>query len=147
MTFARCFPVSPQLLQFNGLRPMSQLNIKTQPYYIYITNANHPQPHYRVFLLQDHIIQMETSNRPFLPPYLVEERLDQQQPRRVVTVAQPADPSSPLEVPPQTWLPLSIFNCVCCCWIFGIIAIVLSSQSRNASLNGEIANLETNDQV
>ena len=88
---------------------------------------------------------METSNRPFLPPYLVEERLEQQQPRRVVTVTQPADPSSPLEVPPQT-LATSLYLQLCMLlldiWNHCHCAVLTI---KNASLNGEIANLETND--
>ena len=39
-------------------------------------------------------------------------------------------PSIVLQVRPPTYLALSIFNCICCNWILGLIAIIFSGMSQ-----------------
>ncbi len=31
---------------------------------------------------------------------------------------------------PENYLALSLFTCLCCCWMFGIIALIMSLQVR-----------------
>ena len=38
---------------------------------------------------------------------------------------------APTGPPPNSWLGLSIFTCLCCCWPIGIAAIVYSVRSND----------------
>ena len=74
------------------------------------------------------------------------KQLEQQQRRQpaVTTISQPHPAGWRLEdedPPPTNYLALSVFNGLCCCTIFGIIAIVLSIQSRNAAEIGKSAHI------
>ena len=74
------------------------------------------------------------------------KQLEQQQRRQhaVTTISQPHPAGWQLEEeepPPSNYLALSVFNGLCCCSIFGIIAIVLSIQSRNAAEIGKSAHI------
>ena len=74
------------------------------------------------------------------------QQLKQQQRRQhaVTTISQPHPAGWRLEEedpPPSNYLALSVFNGLCCCTIFGIIAIVLSIQSRNAAKIGKSAHI------
>ena len=75
----------------------------------------------------------------------LEQQLEQQQRRQhaVTTISQPHPAGWRLEEeePPSNYLALSVFNGLCCCSIFGIIAIVLSIQSRNAAEIGKSAHI------
>ena len=77
----------------------------------------------------------ETDEMNFPPPYSTSKPQNQQQ-STVVQVVQP--PVIP-EEPPEDWMIISIVNCLCLCWLFGIIAIVLSANSRSAAQIGEKA--------
>ena len=73
----------------------------------------------------------------FPPPYSsADSKRPNQQQSTVVQVVQP--PMIAVE-PPEDWMIISIVNCVCCCWLLGIIAIVLSANSRSAAKIGEQA--------
>ncbi len=37
------------------------------------------------------------------------------------------------DIKPKNYLALSLFTCLCCCWVFGIIALVMSLQVRWSS--------------
>lgn len=68
----------------------------------------------------------------------------QMQQPAVITVSQPQPVGWRLEEeepPPSNYLALSVFNGLCCCSIFGIIAIILSILSRNAAKTGKSANI------
>ena len=45
-----------------------------------------------------------------------------------VVNAQPSTIQYSVGVMPESYMGLSIFTCLCCCWLFGLIAIMYSSQ-------------------
>ena len=45
-----------------------------------------------------------------------------------VVNAQPSTIQYSVGVMPESYMGLSIFTCLCCCWLFGLIAIMFSSQ-------------------
>ena len=78
----------------------------------------------------------ETGNMNFPPPYSVDaESHNQQLQSTVVQVVQP--PVIGAETP-QEWMTISIINCLCCCLFLGVLAIIMSANSRNAAQIGEI---------
>ena len=78
----------------------------------------------------------ETDDMNFPPPYSAVGKPPNQRQSTVVQVVQP--PVFPIE-PPEDWMIISIVNCLCCCQLLGIIAIVLSANSRSAAQIGEKA--------
>ena len=81
----------------------------------------------------------ETEDMNFPPPYSADRKPSTQQQDTGVQIVQP--PRDRRAVPPEDWMFLSIFNCCCCCLIFGVFAIIFSSQSQAAAKNGEMANM------
>ena len=81
----------------------------------------------------------ETEDMNFPPPYSADRKPSNQQQDTGVQIVQP--PRDRRVVPPQDWMFLSILNCCCCCLIFGVFAIIFSSQSQAAAKNGEMANM------
>ena len=68
----------------------------------------------------------------------------QQQQHALTTISQPQPTGWRLEeedTPPSDYLGLSVFNGLCCCSIFGIIAIVLSILSKKAAKTGKSAHI------
>ena len=80
----------------------------------------------------------ETEDMNFPPPYSADRKPSNQQQDTGVQIVQP--PRDRV-VPPEDWMFLSILNCCCCCLIFGVFAIIFSSQSQAAAKNGEMANM------
>ena len=76
----------------------------------------------------------ETDEMNFPSPYSTSKTQNQQQ-STVVQVVQP--PVIRAETP-QEWMTISIINCLCCCLFLGVLAIIMSANSRNAAQIGEI---------
>ena len=73
------------------------------------------------------------------PPYPTERMSHTDQEQITTTVRQPQLTwrfESAAEKPPIDWLYLSVCHTVCCCPLLGLIAIVMSIESRDASYNG-----------
>ncbi len=47
-----------------------------------------------------------------------------------VVSTQPGPSVTMVDTKPENYLALSLFTCLCCCWVFGIIALVMSLQVR-----------------
>ncbi len=47
-----------------------------------------------------------------------------------VVSTQPGPSVTMADTKPENYLALSLFTCLCCCWVFGIIALVMSLQVR-----------------